>query len=137
MCTNPNVPIDDVSGLRARWRLGSGIPDERLLDAVRALLASRADAPPALAEVAQSLLLSPRTLRRRLFELNVRFCDLMAQARGQQACRYLLNTSWSLERIAEEVGYSDAANLRHAVKRWTGQSPQSFRQSGGALVSCM
>ncbi len=110
-------------------RCGLGAPDERLLPAVRELLARRVDQPPSLSEVAQALLLSPRTLRRRLFDLDTRFSALVAEVRGEEACRILLNTSWSLERIAEEVGYSDAANLRAAVKRWTGQSPQSFRQS--------
>ena len=82
-----------------------------------------------MAEVADALLLSPRTLRRRLHGLNTRFCDLMAEVRGEVARRYLIDTSWSVERIAEEVGYSDAANFRQALKRWTGQSPQCYRAS--------
>lgn len=31
------------------------------------------------------------------------------------------------EDIASRLGYSDAANFRHAFVRWTGSSPTSFR----------
>lgn len=123
-----------MSSIR-RWDRGSNAGKAELLAAVRDLIAKGADRPPTLGEVAQALLLSPRTLRRRLLDLDTRFSVLMAEVRGEQACQYLLTTSWSLERIAEEVGYSDAANLRQAVKRWTGQSPQNFRKSQRGAIA--
>ena len=101
--------------------------DERLLASVRQLLEERTNQQVTLGEIAAELLLSPRTLRRRLLELNTRFSTLVAEVRGNQVRRYLTETTWSLDRIAEQVGYSDAANLRQAVKRWTGESPQGFR----------
>ncbi|MNG08780.1 Urease operon transcriptional activator [compost metagenome] len=101
--------------------------DERLLETILKLLDEPERQPIALADVAQALLLSPRTLRRRLLELNTRFSTLMAEARRMHVCRYLTETSWSLDQIAEHVGYSDAANLRQAVKRLTGESPQDLR----------
>lgn len=121
--------IAEVDAVRRRWRADASQVDAALLDRLRAILMQRADCPPSLAEVADTLLLSPRTLRRRLHGLNTRFSEVLAEVRGEVARRYLVDTSWSVERIAEEVGYSDAANFRQALKRWTGQSPRRFRAS--------
>jgi AraC-like DNA-binding protein len=122
-------PVSEVDAVRRRWRAEASQVDAALIDRLRALLLPRADSPPSLAEVADALLLSPRTLRRRLHGLNTRFSEVLAEVRGEVARRYLVTTSWSVERIAEEVGYSDAANFRQAVKRWTGQSPRCYRAS--------
>ncbi|MFJ1472489.1 helix-turn-helix domain-containing protein [Massilia orientalis] len=116
-----------TAALAARWKTQSGTADEQLLGSVRKLLEERTYQHVTLAEIADELLLSQRTLRRRLLQLNTRFSTLVAEVRGDQVRRYLTETSWSLDRIAEQVGYSDAANLRQAVKRWTGESPQGFR----------
>jgi AraC-like DNA-binding protein len=32
------------------------------------------------------------------------------------------------EEIGSRLGYSDAANFRHAFVRWTGKSPQEYRR---------
>lgn len=120
-----------ASAMGTRWRTEAGAADNRLLEAILKLLDEPERQPIALADVAQELLLSPRTLRRRLFELNTRFSILMAEARRIHVCRYLSETSWPLERIAEHIGYSDAANLRQAVKRLTGKSPKDLRSRIG------
>lgn len=121
--------LPETDSVRRRWRAGAGEVDAKLIDRLRAILRQSADSPPSLTEVAEALLLSPRTLRRRLLGLNTRFSEVVAEVRGEVARRYLVDTSWSVERIAEEVGYSDAANFRQALKRWTGQSPRRYRAS--------
>lgn len=128
--------ISCVGPLGTRWRTEAGRADERLLETVLRLLDEPGLQPIALADVAQALLLSPRTLRRRLFELDTRFSVLMAEARRMHVCRYLTETSWSLEQIAEHIGYSDASNLRQAVKRLTGESPQDIRARLKGLQAC-
>jgi AraC-like DNA-binding protein len=32
------------------------------------------------------------------------------------------------EEIASRLGYSDAANFRHAFVRWTGKAPREYRK---------
>lgn len=122
-----NSLISHANPVGARWRTEQGTADERLLETILELLDVPERQPIALADVAQALLLSPRTLRRRLLELNTRFSILMAEARRIHVQRYLTETSWSLDQIAEHVGYSDASNLRQAVKRLTGESPRDLR----------
>ena len=44
------------------------------------------------------------------------------------AKEYLKTTRMTTEDIAEMLGFSEAANFRHAFKRWTGKSPSDFRR---------
>jgi AraC-like DNA-binding protein len=50
------------------------------------------------------------------------------------AVRYLRETRLSVEDIAGLLGFSDAANFRHAFRRWTGKTPNDFRQETTASV---
>ncbi|OGB21356.1 MAG: hypothetical protein A3I66_04680 [Burkholderiales bacterium RIFCSPLOWO2_02_FULL_57_36] len=85
-----------------------------------------------LPEVADQLCMSPRTLRRRLESENTSYLKIAEEVRKTMAVRYLSTTSLTTEIIAERLGYSDAANFRHAFKRWTGHSPRQFRLTHGA-----
>lgn len=44
------------------------------------------------------------------------------------AIEYLRHTRMTNEDIASRLGYSDAANFRHAFARWTGKSPSEYRR---------
>ncbi|MGI4840879.1 MAG: AraC family transcriptional regulator [Janthinobacterium lividum] len=80
-----------------------------------------------LSDIADRLHLSPRTLRRRLDALGTSYNALLVEVRKKLAIRYLLNTPMTTEAISEQLNYSDAANFRHAFKRWTGRSPREYR----------
>lgn len=90
------------------------------------LLASPSRIPP-LPEVASRLHLSPRTLRRKLEAVGSSYNLILEDVRKKLAIRYLLDTPLSTEAISEKLSYSDAANFRHAFKRWTGTAPRAFR----------
>jgi len=66
-------------------------------------------------------------LRRRLDALGTSYNALLVEVRKKLAIRYLLNTPMTTEAISEQLNYSDAANFRHAFKRWTGRSPREYR----------
>ena len=90
------------------------------------LLASPSHIPP-LPEVASRLHLSPRTLRRKLETVGSSYNQILEDVRKKLAIRYLLDTPLTTEAISEKLSYSDAANFRHAFKRWTGTAPRAFR----------
>ncbi len=90
------------------------------------LLASPSRIPP-LPEVASRLHLSPRTLRRKLEAVGSSYNLILEDVRKKLAIRYLLDTPLTTEAISEKLSYSDAANFRHAFKRWTGTAPRAFR----------
>jgi AraC-like DNA-binding protein len=46
----------------------------------------------------------------------------------QLAVKYLRDTDMTGEDVAGAIGFSDAANLRRAFRRWTKESPSEFKQ---------
>ena len=77
--------------------------------------------------VAQRLDMSSRTLRRRLKEEDTSFQALLTEVRSGFAIAYLRDTRMTVDDIADRLGFSDAANFRHAFKRWTGHAPSHYR----------
>lgn len=104
---------------------------------VQNLLLGSGQCIASLSDIADRLHLSPRTLRRRLDALGTSYNALLVEVRKKLAIRYLLNTPMTTEAISEQLNYSDAANFRHAFKRWTGRSPREYRvlNNGGKYAS--
>jgi AraC-like DNA-binding protein len=87
--------------------------------------------PTSFDDVPNSLNISARTLRRKLREENTSFRKLVDELRMDMAIKYLRDTNLTVEDIAEALGFSDAANFRHAFRRWTKAAPHQFRGSSG------
>jgi AraC-like DNA-binding protein len=87
--------------------------------------------PGGLDEIAEALNMSARTLRRKLREENTSFRNVVDEMRKELAIRYLRDTQLTIEDIADLMGFSDAANFRHAFRRWTNATPRVFRRNLG------
>jgi AraC-like DNA-binding protein len=81
--------------------------------------------------VAQELHLSVRSLRRRLAEGGTSFRDLLQDRRRLRAEALLLAGTQPLARIAQQLGYADAAVLSRAFRDWTGVPPHRFAPRPG------
>lgn len=68
-----------------------------------------------------------RTLQRRLQCEGTTFQEVLDRFRLERAQGLLVEYDWSIAEVARIVGYSDVANFRRAFRRWTGCSPQTFR----------
>ncbi|RMA80977.1 AraC family transcriptional regulator [Umboniibacter marinipuniceus] len=79
--------------------------------------------------IASELSLPPHTLRRRLKDESQSFQSLYDNYRRRTAMAWLQNRDEPLAIIAEELGFSEPAAFHRAFKRWTGQSPSSYRKS--------
>jgi AraC-like DNA-binding protein len=99
---------------------------------VRDVLRKSTGKPPTLPDLAKTLCMSQRTLRRRLEALNTSYSLLLDEVRKELAIGYVTSTRYTTGVIADLLGYSDAANFRHAFKRWTGVSPRNH--SGGFVL---
>lgn len=99
-----------------------------MVEQVQKILVARPGTFPNIEETAKQLNMSIRTLRRNLTKEGTNFQSLLDEIRQELSQEYLA-TSMSIERIAELLGYSEAANFSHAFKRWTGSSPSQFRNS--------
>jgi AraC-like DNA-binding protein len=82
---------------------------------------------PTFEGVAKLLKTPSRTLRRQLRLQNTSFRQLSDELRAYVALRYLRDTKMTNEDIAFALGFSDAANFRHAFRRWTEKAPNDFR----------
>ncbi|HMO44564.1 MAG TPA: AraC family transcriptional regulator ligand-binding domain-containing protein [Rubrivivax sp.] len=94
---------------------------------VHRLLITRAGRFPDIDEAAAELALNARTLRRKLDAEQTSYRKILAEVRMHLAIEYLRKTRMTNEEIAARLGYSDAANFRHAFKRWTFRHPSDFR----------
>jgi AraC-like DNA-binding protein len=97
-------------------------------DDVRMLLLARPGQFPNIAHVAEKLHVSVRTLRRRLKEEASSYRELLEEVRFQLGKDYLLDTKLPLAEISDLLGYTEPGNFSHAFRRWSGQSPLSFRK---------
>ena len=79
--------------------------------------------------------LSARTLQRRLAESGTDFSDMVAGVRFDLAAKLLADHAIAVTDIAQELGYSDAANFTRAFRRWAGTSPSDFRRARQSLTS--
>lgn len=101
---------------------------------IKGIMLKATERPPTLMEIADQLCVSARTLRRRLDALQTSYNQILADVRKELAIRYLTTTESTTEDIAQYLGYSEAANFRHAFKRWTGQTPRDYRAAQSPQV---
>ena len=92
------------------------------------IIASTSGRSPTMKAVASHLATTVRTLRRKLETEDTSFTRILDDVRCNIAKEYLKSTTFSIDEISELVGFSDAANFRHAFRRWTGSTPAHFRR---------
>lgn len=83
---------------------------------------------PTLAKTAAALRLPERTLQRRLAEEGVSHSLLVDDVRRTLALKYLAEANVSITEIAYLLHFADASVFSRAFRRWTGESPLSYRK---------
>jgi AraC-like DNA-binding protein len=73
--------------------------------------------------------LSARTLQKRLTAEGLRFAEIVETQRLAMAKQALRAGAESLDEVALSLGYSDQTCFGRAFKRWTGVTPQAFREA--------
>jgi AraC-like DNA-binding protein len=77
--------------------------------------------------VAKNLVLSVRTLSRRLADEGTTYAEVVDHLRRSLALQYLKEPVMSVSQIAWLLGYEGSTSFNHAFRRWTGRSPSSAR----------
>lgn len=106
-----------------------GEPHQEIVAAVERLLRSQLRQQPKLNEVARTLNLSERSLRRKLAESGRIFREIHDRVRAERALQLLQAGVLSVADIGSEVGFNDPREFRRAFKRWTGMAPQDARRT--------
>ncbi len=109
--------------------LHGALPDDvRWVDKVRREIGGLlAHGEPRLANVAQRLAVSERTLHRRLAEEDANFASILDALRHERAELLLEDQRLSSSEVAFLLGYVEPAAFFRAFKRWTGETPQAWR----------
>ncbi len=94
---------------------------------VRRLLIQSVGAFPDVAEVAENLHMSERTLRRHLDTEGTSFRAILDDIRNLLACEYLTDTYLPVADIAHLLGYNETVNFRRAFRRWNDSTPVEYR----------
>lgn len=83
---------------------------------------------PDFDSIARQLHTSPQTLRRRLREENTSFQEIKDYLRRDLAIYYLSRPDYSINEIAEKVGFTEPSTFHRAFKKWTGVTPGAYRE---------
>lgn len=100
------------------------------LDDVLAWIEREAHRDLTLRDIADRAAVSIRTLNRRFqAETGQTPMQWVAGVRVRHAQQLLETTTYGVERIGAQVGFSSAANFREQFRRLTGVAPQGYRNS--------
>ena len=82
---------------------------------------------PSFDELTELLNMSARTLRRRLEKEGTSYQRIKDNARRDVAISLLSKEGRTVSDVAEQTGFSDPSAFHRSFKKWTGQSPGSYR----------
>ncbi|MCH2458090.1 MAG: AraC family transcriptional regulator [Henriciella sp.] len=85
------------------------------------------DGVPTLSGVAEALGVGTRTLQRRLAAQDQSFQTVVDAVRRELSRELLRDTDYSLAEIAFLTGFSEQSGFTRAFKRWSGETPRSYR----------
>jgi AraC-like DNA-binding protein len=82
---------------------------------------------PAIAKVAKTLGMSPRTMQRRLGESGTTYQAVLDEVRQRAARRLLANTDLGVGEVAFLLGFEEVNSFTRAFHGWEGASPAKWR----------
>jgi AraC-like DNA-binding protein len=80
-----------------------------------------------LPELAKSLHVSARTLRRRLAERGTSYRELLDEVRRGLALQRVAGSAASFDEIASGLGFNDVSAFYRAFRRWAETTPAAYR----------
>jgi transcriptional regulator GlxA family with amidase domain len=105
-------------------------PDADTLAPILTWIGEHLDQPLGVEDLAARAAMSPRTFARRFrAETGTTPHSWITGRRVLRAEELLETTDWSVDRIAADVGFGNAATLRHHFTRARGVAPQRYRQT--------
>ncbi len=84
---------------------------------------------PGIRMIAEVMDLSPRTLQRLLAEEDTTLSEVLDQWRFKTAVELLDDSGLRVKDISQRLFYSNTPNFERAFRRWTGTSPNQYRDA--------
>ena len=105
-------------------------PRKRAVEAMRGFIKSHLNVNFSLADVADSVELSPYYASRIFREdQNTTIMEYATQMRMDEACYLLANPNLRIDEIAAQLGYADSSYFARVFKKHVGMSPRQYRLS--------
>ena len=105
-------------------------PRKRAVDAMRGYIKSHLNVNFTLADVADSVDLSPYYASRIVREdQNMTIMEYAVQLRMNEACYLLANPNLRIDEIAAQLGYADSSYFARVFRKQVGMSPRQYRMS--------
>ena len=105
---------------------------------VQSLLASMLPkGEPLREDVAKHLMMSERTLQRRLAEEGTNFTQIVDDTRRELAQQHLNNGQLSFKQLSFQLGFSEPSAFNRACKRGFGRSPSQLQQGPGSAQTIL
>lgn len=122
---NPVTSRQALAMCRAQLEAESGCGETTA--AVERQLRPHLHENPQMSDVATSLHLSERTLRRQLAGEGTSYTAIHDRIRSQRVLELLHTPQLTISQIGNQVGFTDVREFRRAFKRWTGLTPSEAR----------
>ncbi len=126
--TNSNAAIRAFCEQRCELILSELSTGGTMSDRVRTLLINSPPPFPDAPQIARTLMVSDRVLRRRLNEEGAGFRGLVQEVRERLARRYMRDATLTVKEVSRLLGYTEPPAFSRAFKKWTGLSPDRYRQ---------
>jgi AraC-like DNA-binding protein len=135
----PLITHDPVAYTVARTRIEAALAVRQarsnIAERVRQWLLASFPRQPSTAATAEHLRISERSLRRHLALQGVTHASLVDECQRMMAERLLADGTGSLKQVADTLGFSSVSSFHRAFRRWTGQTPSSWREQRGVESS--
>ncbi|MGM0556180.1 MAG: helix-turn-helix domain-containing protein [Myxococcota bacterium] len=127
---SPSMPVlDEMAGEQLERLEHAACRTEHLVDRVRDYVREHLGVSTIDQKtVARDLAMSPRTLHRKLQEEGHSFRSLTVEIRTERARELLAKPDYSIQQVADALGYSQASSFHRAFKQWSGQTPNEVRR---------
>ncbi len=125
-----NPLVHKVYLIQAYEQIGKLVPDkDDTVAQVHQVVAGYENNFPALSDIARTLGVSDRSLRRKLKDSGVSYRKILDDHKKKRALDMLAQKEMSISSLTESLGYSEAASFLRAFKRWTGKTPKQYMKA--------
>lgn len=119
--------LDFLVALAERGHTFAHIPVDSISSRLRTMIFETPEKHWTAETAGKIVAMSPATLRRRLATEQVRFEDLLIDARMHYGMMLLQSTKWDMARIAEACGYKSRVRFAERFQKLFGCSPSAMR----------
>ncbi|MEL6537098.1 MAG: AraC family transcriptional regulator ligand-binding domain-containing protein, partial [Bacteroidota bacterium] len=89
---------------------------------------------PSIAEAANELNMSTRSLQDKLKKENTTFREILRTVQKELAMKYLALPHMNITDTAFLLGFSEVATFTNSFKKWSGLTPRDYKNQSGSIV---